>query len=200
MLRRRRKKSSSPEILESRALLTTITVTSLADVTADDGQTTLREAVLEAESIAGADSIVFDAGLSGVIQLTQGPIVVAGHEVVIEGNGRAATVIDANGADVIFDADNSNPVDLTLRSLSLQNANDHAVAGDATSNQRIRIQLEDVLITGTMASHAFASSFTGAVSVSAAGANRASLTIRDSEISGNNGTACLLYTSPSPRD
>ena len=51
------------ELLEDRALLSTITVTSLADNTTSDDDTTLREAIELAESQSGADTIVFDASL-----------------------------------------------------------------------------------------------------------------------------------------
>ncbi|MEL6107833.1 MAG: ELWxxDGT repeat protein, partial [Planctomycetota bacterium] len=52
------------EQLETRNLLATITVTSLADDTIDDGQTTLREAILEAESDPSSEDVIqFDDAL-----------------------------------------------------------------------------------------------------------------------------------------
>ena len=67
---RRRASNSRLETLEQRALLTTITVTSLADNLDDDGQTTLREAIAEAGATKADDDIVFADGLNGVIALT----------------------------------------------------------------------------------------------------------------------------------
>ena len=56
--------------------MATLTVTTAADVVdANDGETSLREAIAEANTTTGADEIVFDAGLSSAtLRLTQGEI------------------------------------------------------------------------------------------------------------------------------
>lgn len=68
-----RRERNSIEPLEDRTLLSTITVTSLADNLTSDGQVTLREAIQAANSDSsvdgstagsGADTIVFDPSLT----------------------------------------------------------------------------------------------------------------------------------------
>ena len=61
----RNRRNGTPESLEQRALLTPIIVTSLADNTIDDNETTLREAVEEARNDPfGYADIAFAPGLS----------------------------------------------------------------------------------------------------------------------------------------
>lgn len=184
---RRQRRLAPPELLEARALLATFTVTSLSDVSANDGETTLREAVAQAEASAGADSIVFDSGLSGTVLLTQGPIVVDGHEVTITGRGRNLTRIDANGAAVIFETQDTSAVNLTLQSLALQNANESAVTSHANfSGDKTDLTIDDVAVTGTKGDVS-----TAAISVSFLRSNfvdAVSLTIRNSLVTGNDGS------------
>ena len=56
--------------------MATITVTTAADVVANDGVRSLREAVALANATAGADTIVFSSSLEGrTLTLTQGELV-----------------------------------------------------------------------------------------------------------------------------
>ena len=101
------------EELEARSLLTQITVTSLADVVADDGQVTLREAVTAAnedrsvdgsEAGSGADEIVFAESLvqdSAVIVLKEGEIAI-NSDLTIRGPGSEQLSIDGGGVSHIF--------------------------------------------------------------------------------------------------
>ena len=100
--RRRKNRCLKTETLEMRSLLTTFTVTSLADNTIDDGETTLREAIEQANATSDSDSIVFEAGLSGTITLTLGQLDVVG-DLFVTGNGEDQTVIDAGGNSDIFE-------------------------------------------------------------------------------------------------
>ena len=99
-LRRRvaRSNQSSAESLEFRSLLTTFTVTSLAD----SGAGSLRQAILDANNTAGDDEIVFQSGLNGTIALTAGQMTIS-ETVEITGNGAANSIIDAQGDSRIFD-------------------------------------------------------------------------------------------------
>ena len=125
------------ESLEDRRLLATLTVNSpLDNLTAGDSLVTLREAIIAAnndavtdsgETGSGADQIVFDPSLNGT------PIVLAlagtgedasatgdldiTTEIVIQGNGAANTVIDANGIDRVIHVLGSG--DLTLDRLTI---------------------------------------------------------------------------------
>ena len=64
------KKRMVVEGLERRELLTTFAVTSLAD----SGPGSLRQAIVDANSSPGADTIEFADGLSGEIELTSGQL------------------------------------------------------------------------------------------------------------------------------
>ena len=82
MARKRHAQLGATESLESRALLTTFTVTSLADTVADDGETTLREAIIAAADATDEHShdIVFADGLNGTISLELGAFDLSGFE------------------------------------------------------------------------------------------------------------------------
>ncbi len=105
---RRLKRKCSVEPLESRALLSTITVTSLADN--QDGEVTLREAVLAANedrsvdgSVAGSgsDVIKFDPSLAGgTIELQLGELLVT-KTLTVDGPSQRID-IDAGNSSRIF--------------------------------------------------------------------------------------------------
>ena len=64
---------------------------------------TLREAIAEAKTNSGADEIVFEAGLSGVINLQLGDLDLESiGELAITGNGQSDTIIDAQNNSDIF--------------------------------------------------------------------------------------------------
>ncbi len=129
--RSRRPVSSSPsslEALETRCLLSRITVTSAADNQTDDGLVTLREAILAANgnrsvdgSAAGqyhaTDVIDFAEGID-LITLSEGQINVT-SDITIEGDG---VTIDAADSSRHFNVSGSR-VDFTISGLTLQNGN-----------------------------------------------------------------------------
>jgi CSLREA domain-containing protein len=170
-------------LFESRALLTTITVTSLADNLNDDGQTTLREAIAQADSQPSHDDIVFADGLDGVISLSLGPLEIGNSDLSITGNGRDATVIDGGGSGTVFnDADFETTS--TLRSMTIQNA-DHGVAarvGDQGYGGGGEFLIDDAIITGHSGTGV---SFSGIRYVNNGGADIVNASIRDTTISGN---------------
>ncbi|MFN0054268.1 MAG: choice-of-anchor Q domain-containing protein [Planctomycetales bacterium] len=105
----------SADVLESRKLLTTLTVTDLEDnLTVGDGQLTLREALQAANSNASVDGsaagqsdaqdqIVFQPGLTGTIHFDSalGQLVISGA-VHIQGLGAKDTIIDAGQHSRVF--------------------------------------------------------------------------------------------------
>ena len=105
-----RRRPVASDALETRCLLSTITVTSLADNTDSDGEVTLREAIQAANtdtavdgSVAGdgADRIEFAPELAGgTIKLTNGPFEVSESVVIRSPNQRVT--IDAEGAPRIL--------------------------------------------------------------------------------------------------
>ena len=139
---RRRGRNSQPETLETRALLTTFTVTTLADTIADDGETSLREAIMEAAEDHGSPEIVFADDLNGVISLELGALDTPA-DLTITGNGRDNTIIDARNNSDIF---KSGSGDLTLRSLTLRDSAGHGIRdrGDYSL-----LTIDDAVITGS---------------------------------------------------
>lgn len=107
------------ESLETRRLLATFEVTSLLDTTdANDAVVTLREAIASANaSAATPDTITFAAGLSGTIELTQGPLQIT-DSVVITGNGAANTIIDAKQASRVLNIEGTT-IDVGLSGLTV---------------------------------------------------------------------------------
>lgn len=78
------------------------TVTTLSDVTAADGQTTLREALVLANASAGADEIVFAGTLAGQISLTGGTLQITDDVTIsgdVDGNGTSDITLNGLGAN-----------------------------------------------------------------------------------------------------
>ena len=74
-----------------------LVVTTTADVAANDGQTSLREAIDYANSKAGADTITFASNLSGAIALSaQLPAIT--DALTIQGSGAKTLAVDGGGA------------------------------------------------------------------------------------------------------
>jgi hypothetical protein len=111
------------EALEDRRLLTPFTVTS----TADSGEGTLREAILDAAEAGGANTIDFDASLAGqTITLTSndtntsyGPtaLVINGDNVTIDGSNAPLLELSGDGARRIFAVSSTGT--LTLENITL---------------------------------------------------------------------------------
>lgn len=187
----RRRRLSQTEPLEARALLTPITVTTLADTIADDGETSLREAMTNANGI----DIVFASGLDGTIALQLGALPFA-DRISITGNGADKTVIDAQGNSDIFGRWNGA---LSLQHLTLKNS---AGTGITLNGAEDRLTIRDCVITGNAAEGVLASNdfeeyrsyLTIENSVISNNGRRGlrlfggmSTTLTDSEVSGNGG-------------
>ncbi|MFK7820738.1 MAG: right-handed parallel beta-helix repeat-containing protein, partial [Planctomycetaceae bacterium] len=146
----RRRKSTrqtdSSQQLEERCLLSTITVTSLADNMDVDGEVTLREAVHAANTNtsvdgstagSGGDKIVFDPSLQGgVIDLDLGQIEIDGAVEIV---GRD-TRIDAGSESRIFEITTAGSV--ALKELVLRNGF-HTESGGAILAGSGRLTIAD---------------------------------------------------------
>jgi predicted outer membrane repeat protein len=88
------------ELLEERRMLAAYLVnTELDSIDANDGLTSLREALVSSNAVAGPDTINFDASLSGkTILLMHGELLVA-DSATIDGLGANQLTIDASGND-----------------------------------------------------------------------------------------------------
>ena len=97
-------------------------VTSLSDVSANDGVTTLREALSLANANPDADTITFDAGLTGgTLTLAQGTLYATEAVTIdgdIDGNGTPDITVNRNGADWGIQAD-GNGADITFNGLTV---------------------------------------------------------------------------------
>ena len=82
----------------------------------DAGAGSLRQAVLDANANAGADTITFDPSLAGTITLTTGQIDIT-DTVTITGPGAAVLEVSGNDASRIFDIATSG-TDVTISGLS----------------------------------------------------------------------------------
>jgi Ca2+-binding RTX toxin-like protein len=99
--------------------MATYTVTTLSDAVSHAGLS-LRDALALANQASGADTIVFQAGLTGTISLAQGQIRVASDVAIIgDTNGDTKADITISGNDtsrvIIFESGNSSLDSLTLR-------------------------------------------------------------------------------------
>lgn len=152
------------ESLESRQLLTVITVTSLADTIANDGQVTLREAIQAANTDTtvdgvtgnGADTIQFDPSLtaSGPAVITLGGTQLAiTSDMNILGPGADRLTIDGNRASGIFKVDDSNPSLSSLKTVTISGltltGGQNKIGGAIDSAENLTVL--DSLITGNTA-------------------------------------------------
>ncbi|MDX2038337.1 MAG: choice-of-anchor Q domain-containing protein [Isosphaeraceae bacterium] len=136
----RRSRVLQPEMLESRVVLSTFTVTN----TADKGTGSLRDAIARAKASVGADVIVFDAkefATDRVIELSTTLKIDDGHELTIEGPTGSTLTIDGRGKVQIFSIDST----ATLRDLRLTRG-DAAKGGAIAASGRVvieRLSFED---------------------------------------------------------
>jgi hypothetical protein len=109
----------------------------------DSGPGSLRQAILDANTAAGADTIQFDAGLSGrSISLTSGPLVIA-SDLTIEGLGRDALTVDGNGRDIFRIPSTVSRISAALTGTTLEGGDEGIqIDGDRNtvtlSNSRVR--------------------------------------------------------------
>jgi hypothetical protein len=99
------------EVLEDRTLPSTFTVLNLNDV----GTGSLRQAVLDANAVPGADAIVFAPAVHGTISLTTGELSVT-DDLSINGPGAAQVTVSGNRASRVFNLIGSHVAvsDLTI--------------------------------------------------------------------------------------
>ncbi|MFK7818481.1 MAG: choice-of-anchor Q domain-containing protein [Planctomycetaceae bacterium] len=130
MRRRSLRYRDACETLETRALLATITVTSLEDNVIADGEVTLREAIEAAntnQSVDGStagngpDRIRFASNVERVFQLADTLTIVESVEII--GRGSEKTRLSGTSDFAAFQVPDDNPgVDLTLRNLRIRGA------------------------------------------------------------------------------
>jgi|GEM_PF-2564758 len=143
---------------------------------ANDGETSLSEAVVVANSDADASNITFDPNVVGTITLDDGLTITA--DTTITGPGSTDLSITAPGATVI-EVDGAG-IDLAASGLTIT---DSALGIDATSTAGGSVDLDDVAISGSASS---------AVRV----ADLVRLDVSDSDLSGNGSAGITAENTP----
>jgi hypothetical protein len=185
------------ETLENRSMLTTFWVDNLDD----SGPGSLREAVLEANAVAGGDDIRF--GVSGTIALASGQMLIT-DDLTIDGHGRIT--ISGNHMSRVFqivDADttDADTIDVEMTRLSIVDGFASGMtpidaAGGGIQNIGGHLTLSHVTMTGNQAFASVESLASGGMGVATAGAVDSfmggSLVISHSRFVGNAATGAIL--------
>jgi FG-GAP repeat len=164
------------EQLEDRTVPASFLVTNLND--AGDGS--LRQAILDANGAAGADDIQFQAGLTGIITLTDELSIT--DSVSIDGPGAEVITISGNNATRLFtiDSQTATVISVSISGLTLTQGN--ADAGNGNVGGAISIINEELTIANAVITGNTAATDGGGVY--GTGGN-ATIRIQNSTISGN---------------
>ncbi|HEX7828008.1 MAG TPA: Calx-beta domain-containing protein [Thermoanaerobaculia bacterium] len=124
----------------------TFTVSTLGD----NGPGSLRQAIIDANSTAGADVVTFQAGLTGTITLTTGQLEIY-DSVDIQGPGESVISVSGNNASRVFYLYNSSAtIDVRIAGLTVTGGNDNIGGGIVDFDENLT--LENVTITENSAS------------------------------------------------
>lgn len=126
--------------------------------TNDAGPGSLRQAVDSANTNSEADEIVFDASVSGTVNLTSGPLEPS-DSLTVSGPGSENLTIDAGGTSEIFlvtDKADGDRFEFSVSGLTLANATT-AISADANFSA-VKTTVKDCKITGSVNSGIFARS------------------------------------------
>jgi parallel beta-helix repeat protein len=141
----------------------------------DSGAGSLRQAIADANAAAGADTITFQAGLTGTITLTSGQLDVT-DSVDIQGPGAAVISVSGNNASRVFYLyNNAALIDVTISGLTITQGAANIGAGIVDFDENLT--LDHVAITGNTATAEGGGLWMDGFTFGA--------TIRDSTISGN---------------
>lgn len=151
---------------------------------ADSGAGSLRQAVLDANSAAGADEVVFAPGVVGTITLTSGQIAIT-DSLVVHGPGFRFLTVSGNDLFRIFRVERpavDAPIDVTLAGLTLTQGNSLPELPDTPGGAVLGLG-ENLWILDCVVSDSRSSAGGGIAFYSFSGA--ALLTIESSTIAGN---------------
>lgn len=131
--------------------MASFTVTNLLN----SGAGSLRQAIVDANTLIGVDTIVFASDLSGVIDLTSGELLIT-DSVAINGPGANLLTIDAQQMSRVFtidDGNDSNLLNVTLSGLTLtggrvfNDVSDPSTVGGGGVLSHENLTIHDSLIT-----------------------------------------------------
>ena len=148
----------------------TFTVTNIND----SGPGSFRQAVLNANTTGGSNTIGFQSGLTGTIILTGGQLTI-NNNLTIQGPGAGSLAISGNRASRIFSI--ASGVTVAISGLSLLNGYDASFGGAISNAGNLTIA------NSTLANNAAGTTNSG--SVGGAVSNGGALTITNSTLSGN---------------
>jgi hypothetical protein len=162
----------------------------------DAGPGSLRQALDDANGAAGADEVVFQAGVTGTITLTSGQLVIA-DSVAITGPGAAALTVSGNDASRVFYIYSpAAQLEVTISGLTITDGFDLDL-GAGVANIGENLTLEGVVLTGNATSGAG-----GGLAVVQDADLPTSVTLRQTEVSGNQasegGGVYLYLYAPDP--
>lgn len=124
----------------------TFTVTNLGD----SGTGSLRQALIDANGAAGADTVDFQAGLTGTILLTTGQLDIT-DSVTVQGPGAAAISVSGNSASRVFYLYNSaSTLDVTISGLTIDSGAASIGAGIVDFGENL--MLDDVTLRNNTSS------------------------------------------------
>ncbi|NEP14923.1 MAG: right-handed parallel beta-helix repeat-containing protein [Symploca sp. SIO2C1] len=156
--------------------MASFTVTNLLDF----GTGSLRQAILDANGLGGADNILFDPGLSGgTINLTSGELLIT-DDLTISGLGADFLSVDAGGFSRVFnidDGDDDNFLDVLLEGLTITGGGVQALGEEGGGGI---FNAENLAVSKSTISGNFSNN-TGSIS------NSGELIVTNSTISGNLG-------------
>ena len=147
----------------------TFTVTTTLDAVANDGRTSLREAITAANAHPGADTIVVPAGVYGLTLSGNDDSNAAGDldvtdSTVFRGAGAGATIIDGEQLDRVFDVLGNAPhsINVTFQDLTVRNG-----AADDGGGGGIRVGNADLTVRRCVVTGNMTTGFGGGISNSA---------------------------------
>ena len=157
------------ELLEDRRVLATILVDTFADVVADDGQTSLREAIAEVATLSGGDTIEVPAGTYNLSQLL-------GQLLVHDLSG--SVTIESSGGTAIVSAQQSSRV-LEVSGPSVVNLDGIVVTGGSAPSGGGILNSGTLALLDSAVSNSFAGQSGGGIQ------NFGSLSLVDSAVTDN---------------
>lgn len=141
----------------------------------DSGAGSLRQAIVDANGAPGADTIVFQPGLTGTIILTSGQLSVS-DSVDIQGPGAGVLAVSGNNASRVFYLySGATVLDITISGLTITGGN--ATTGAGVIDFDENLILDNVTITGNTATGDGAGLWADGFNMN--------LTVRDSTLTGN---------------
>lgn len=123
----------------------------------DDGNTSLRAAIMEANALGGSHTIILPAGTytlnaSAVLEdfAASGDLDIR-VDITIDGAGSGTTTIDGNGADRVFSVTGSTDIDFVLNGVTVTGGNTDFDGGGIRVATGNTFTAEDIVVTGNQA-------------------------------------------------